>query len=342
MATSPSNRNHGVNDSPNHRGPAPERFGFLLVPNYSFIAFAVAIEALRMANRLADQDLYAWRTLTIDGNPVAASNGIVLQPDGTAPLEDPPDALFVCAGIKVEIEAHRALITYLRGLGQRKLAVGALCTGSYLLARAGLLNGYRATIHWENLAMMHDEFPHLIVSSELFEIDRNRYTCSGGTAPLDMMLTLIRHRHGAELASLISETFICDRIRGRNDRQRVPLRHTLGTGQPKLSEAVALMESNLEEPISLDELAHHVGISRRQLERLFQKHLNCVPTRYYLELRLRRARQLLLNSDRSIVDIALACGFVSAPHFSKCYRDFFGVPPREDRRLQDARITAGG
>ena len=184
------------------------------------------------------------------------------------------------------------------------------------------------------MASLREEFPEVIVSPELFEIDRDRYTSSGGTAPLDMMLNLIHRQHGSHLAVAISEEFICERIRGRNDRQRVPLRLHLGTSQPKLVEAVSLMEANLEEPMNLDEIARHVRLSRRQLERLFQKHLHCVPTRYYLELRLARARQLLLQTPMTIVDVAFACGFVSAPHFSKCYRDYFGFPPRDERRMR--------
>ena len=203
-----------------------------------------------------------------------------------------------------------------------------------MLARADLLNGYRSTIHWENMASMREEFPGVVVSPELFEMDRDRLTCSGGTAPLDMMLNLVQRHHGGHLAIAISEEFVCERIRGRNDRQRVPLRLHLGNSQPRLVEAVQLMEANLEEPMSLDEVARHVGLSRRQLERLFQKHLNCVPTRYYLELRLARARQLLLQTGMSIVEVAFACGFVSAPHFSKCYRDYFGIPPRDERRAR--------
>ena len=147
-----------------------------------------------------------------------------------------------------------------------------------------------------------------------------------------MMLQLISKKQGAELVARISEMLILERIRDHYDIQRIPLRLQLGNNQPKLIEAVALMEANLEETISLDELAQYVGISRRQLERLFQKHLKCVPSRYYLELRLGRARQLLLQSNLSIIDISLACGFISAPHFSKCYRDFFGIPPRDERR----------
>lgn len=320
----------------------PTRYAFLLVSNYSLIAFASAVEPLRMANRLSGRELYTWRVVTLDGSAVHASNGMVVAVDGNADSALPADVLFVCGGVDIEQSVDANLLRWLRRAAHRKTAIGALCTGTYLLARAELLDGYRCTIHWENMATMREDFPRIIVSAELFEIDRDRLTCSGGTAPLDMMLTLIRRQHGPDLAAAISDEFICERIRGRNDRQRVPLRHHLGTSQPKLVEAVLLMESNIEEPIGLDELASHVGLSRRQLERLFQKHLQCVPTRYYLELRLRRARQLLLQTSKSIVEIAFSCGFVSAPHFSKCYRDFFGVPPRDERRLRAAGHGSAG
>ncbi|WP_157957121.1 GlxA family transcriptional regulator, partial [Salinicola salarius] len=168
-------------------------------------------------------------------------------------------------------------------------------------------------------------------STRLFSIDRDRFTASGGTAPLDMMLNMIGRDHGRELSAAISEMFIYERVRGEEDQQRVPLKHVLGTTQPKLLEIVALMEANIEEPIELDELASYVDVSRRQLERLFQRHLHCSPSRYYLKLRLTRARQLLKQTPLPIIEIASACGFVSTPHFSKCYREYFGTPPREDR-----------
>jgi len=315
--------------------PANIHYGFLLVPQFTMLAFSCAIEPLRMANYLAGYELYRWSTLTLSGDAVQASNGMSVMPDSA--LVDRLQelhTLFVCGGVKIEQNTNRELINTLRKLGNRKINLGALCTGTYALAQAGLLNGYRCTIHWENLASLRENFPQLIISNELFEIDRNRVTCSGGTAPLDMILQLISRQQNHELASAISEAFTCERIRGRHDRQRIPLRLRLGTSQPKLVEAVSLMEANIEEPMSPDELARHIGLSRRQLERLFQKYLNCVPTRYYLELRLHRARQLLLQTSMSIVDVAFACGFVSAPHFSKCYRDHFGIPPRDERRLR--------
>ena len=310
----------------------PREIVFVLVPEYSFIAFASAVEPLRMANRMRGKSLYRWRVVTTRGTPVTSSSGLSAQVDGDLGSSEHADLVLVCAGERVQHHVDKACIAWLRRLARSRTPLGAICTGAYVLARADLLDGYRCTIHWENLASLREEFPDITVTTELFEIDRDRCTCSGGIAPLDMMLNLIEAEHGSSLAVAISEEFICERIRGHNDLQRIPLRHHLGTSQPKLVEAISLMEANIEEPMRLDEISRHVDLSRRQLERLFQKHLRRVPTRYYLALRLARARQLLLQTTRPIVDIAFACGFVSAPHFSKCYRDHYGVPPREERR----------
>jgi transcriptional regulator GlxA family with amidase domain len=318
----------------------PEHFGFLQVPGYSMIAFASAIEPLRMANRHSGRDLYRWSVYTIDGLPEKASNGLEITPDDGIDKAGDISILFVCGGVDVADAWSRQLQFALRRIAKRSgVTLGALCTGSYLLARAGLLDGYKCTIHFENIASLREEFPEVLVSDDLYLFDRDRITCAGGQASMDMMLKLIEKRHGNALVTPISEQFMCERIRGSNDRQRVPLHLSLGSNQPKLTEAVTLMEANIEEPISLDELSSYVGISRRQLERLFQKHLNCVPTRYYLNLRLNRARLLLLQTSKSIVDIALACGFISAPHFSKCYRDLFGIPPRDERRKLQAKAN---
>ena len=310
----------------------PDHFGFLLVPNYSMIAFSSAIEPLRMANRAAQKTLYQWSVYTLDGKPAKASNGLEISVDGSIDKIGDISIFFVCGGIEIADTWTRSLKFALRKIASRKIMIGAVCTGSYLLARAGLLDGYKCTIHWENIASMREEFPKTQFTDDLFLVDRNRITCAGGQASLDMMLKIISDKHGSKLTAHISEQFMCERIRSTEDRQRIPLQLHLGANQPRLTEAVTLMEANLEEPISLDELSRYVGISRRQLERLFQKHLNCVPTRYYLNLRLNRARLLLLQTSKSIVDIALACGFISAPHFSKCYRDMFGIPPRDERR----------
>ncbi len=313
-------------------GEATTRIGFYLVPHFSMMAFSSAIEPLRMANQVAGKELYDWTLISSDGEPVIASNGLPFVVQHGTDSRERYDAVFVCAGINVHQVHDEPGMQWLRQLDKQGSVLGGVCTGTYLLARAELLNDSRSTIHWENLAAAREEFPQLVISPELFEIDNRRYTCAGGTAPLDMMLCEIRNRHGSDIATRISEQFMCERIRDQNDRQRVPLTQRIGSSQPKLAEAVSLMEANIEEPMTLDELSHHVGLSRRQLERLFQRYLHCVPTRYYLELRLERARQLLLQTSMPIVDIALACGFISAPHFSKCYRDTFSLPPRDERR----------
>jgi len=310
----------------------PRVFNFLVVPNFTLMAYSAAVEPLRMANKLAERELYQWHTVSLDDAPVPASSGIKIPADYTIHDHLPAGALIVCAGLDVFKINTPELHSWLKKAAKLYSPMGAVCTGSFLLAEAQLLDGYRCTIHWEHIATLRETHQNLVVSQELFEVDRDRYTCAGGVASMDMMLHLIRQQHGAELASAISEQLICDRVRDKNDRQRIPLRHRLGTGQPKLLEAVSLMEANIEEPMALDELSRHIGLSRRQLERLFKTYLDCVPTRYYLQLRLERARQLLLQTSMPVVDIALACGFISAPHFSKCYRLIFGIPPREDRR----------
>lgn len=312
----------------------PIRIGFLQVPNYSALAFSSAVEPLRMANQLTSRPIYSWPVITLDGQPAASSNGLSVPAEASIDAPGHLDMLVVCGGTNIKEACNRRLLAWLHQLARQKIPLGAVCTGTYVLARARVLDGYRCTIHWENISSIHEEqqFPETVFSSELFVIDRDRYTCSGGIAPLDMMLTVIAQQTGQSLAEAISEEFIHERIRNETDMQRIPLRVHLGTSQPKLIEAVSLMEANIEEPLSLDELAQYAKVSRRQLERLFKKYLNIAPTRYYLELRLKRARELLQQTGMPVIDVAFACGFSSPPHFSKCYHDFFGKSPSHNRR----------
>ena len=311
----------------------PQRIGFVLVPNFSMIAFTSALEPLRLANRASERALYAWRLFSSDGKPVAASNGITLHPDGDIDRATGLGTIILCSGIDGHLVQDRTLFAGLRRLDRQGADIGALCTGSHVLARAGLLDGYRCTIHWENIAGFVEDFPNIKVTSELFEVDRNRFTCSGGTAALDMMLNMIALQHGHELATAVSEQFMHERIRDRHDHQRMALPARLGVRHPKLIRVIRQMEANLEEPLDRAQLARAADLSTRQLERLFRKYLNRSPARYYVELRLNRARLLLLQTNMSVIDVALACGFVSASHFSKCYRDFFGKTPRRERGL---------
>ncbi|NHH86984.1 HTH-type transcriptional regulator CdhR [Cobetia sp. MB87] len=309
----------------------PQTIGFLLLDSFTLISLASAVEPLRMANQLAGRELYRWYTVALEGAPVRASDGLQVTPDTSTEACPPLDIVIVCGGVGIQRSVHRPHVSWLQAQARAGRKLGAVCTGSWALAQAGLLEGHETSIHWECLAAMQEAFPRVPLTTRLFSIDQDRATASGGTAPMDMMLTMIGREHGRELAAGISEMFICDRVRGEQDQQRVPLKHVLGTTQPKLLEIVALMEANLEEPIGLDELAHYVDVSRRQLERLFQRYLHCSPSRYYLKLRLTRARQLLKQTALSIIEVASACGFVSTPHFSKCYREYFGMPPRDER-----------
>ncbi len=308
------------------------KYAFLTLPNYSLIAVANAVEPLRMANRLVGKEVYQWSLVSVDGQASDASSGLALTPTGSLEKLGAVDIVFVCGGINVRDAVSPAVLTALRRLADRRVPLGALCTGGYALARAGLLDHCRATIHWENLSALREEFPLVKISDQLFTIDRDRYTCSGGTAPLDLMLNLIRVKLGPKISQLVSEQFILERVRGDTDRQYVPLRAQIGASHRGLIRVAQLMEENIEKPMSLEKIAKTTGLSRRQIERLFKRDLHCVPKRYYLEMRLRRARELLLQTAMPIMDITAACGFQSPPHFSKCYRNQFGHPPSAERK----------
>ncbi len=313
----------------------PTRFSFLLLNDFTLICVAAAIEPLRMANRILRREQYTWRLLSEDGQIVTSSDGVAVKVDaGIGDVEGlgGVDAVIVCGGLHVErnLGVHNA--RWLRGLHQRGYSLGALCTGAYALADAGLLDGYSCSIHWENMATLREMFPRVRVTNNLFTIDRGRFTSAGGTSPTDMMLDFVTRAHGNQLGAEIADVLLSDRIRHAEEKQRVPLRHLVGNQSEKLITAVELMEANLKEPIRQEDLAHYVGLSRRQLQRLFRKHLQCAPSRYYLQLRLVRARELLQQTALSILEISSVCGFVSTSHFSKSYKEFFGYSPSRERQ----------
>ena len=322
----------GVGEVFSDANEIPLKIDFLLIDEFSMMAFSSAIEPLRLANRVRGRQIYEWELISIDGNTVTASNGTEIVVNKSIEAAKNVKTVFLVSGINVHLHENERVFSFLRKISRTGAIIGALCTGSYLLAKAGLLNEHRCTIHWENLGAFRESFPEIEVSADIYEFDKNRITCSGGTAGLDMMLFLIGKQLGEEIVSNISEQFIYDRIRGPNDPQRSDLNSRVSLTHPKLLLAIGDMENNLEEPISQSELALRAGISSRQLERLFRRHLNMTPTRYYLNLRLKRANQLLEQTSMSILTVALACGFVSASHFSKCYKEYFEITPREQRR----------
>lgn len=310
--------------------------GFALTPRFSAAPFFSAVDALRLANEATGRRLYSWRLYSQDGQPVESSAGIAVGVDGAYADIGPMPQVIVCGGADIQNSDQSVLIAKLRKLAFYGVTIGALCTGAHVLARAGLLDGYRCTIHWEIQDAFREEFPDLNVTQELFEIDRNRITCAGGTAAIDMMLSFIAQKNGPDIAAAVTDALIHHRMREPGERQRMDLRSRVGVAHPKILAAVARMEKHLEEPLAAADLARESGLSARQLERLFRTHLGESPARYYLNLRLAHARRLLAQSSMPILSIALACGFVSASHFTKCYGEHFGRTPSQERKRRPA------
>jgi len=329
---SPPSAAFGANDGKSKKGST--HIGFILLHDYSMIAFANAVETLRMANYISRRPLYRWTVVNPDQTTAVASNGLALTSIGDLADLAECDMVFVCGGVNIRSVTNDAVRQLLRQCAASGAAMGALCTGSFALASAGLLAGYRCAIHWENLAAISEEFPKVRFAPEVFILDRDRMTCSGGTAPLHLMLHLIRDRHGAKLVMDISEQFIVERLRASNDRQRIPQPECIGPGYQHLTEAAEIMAANIEDPLPLAELASAIGLSLRQLERLFHRYFSINPAQYYMNLRLRRAQELLTHSSQPIMQVTVACGFQSSSHFCKAYRSLFGHAPSEERRRQ--------
>jgi transcriptional regulator GlxA family with amidase domain len=311
---------------------AGRQLGFLLVDKFSMFSLAAAIDAFRSANRLLGRDVYGWTTVSADGDAVMASNGLPLKIDYSVADLPPVDILFVCVGLTTEFPGKSKVLAALRSLGRRGGALGALSVGSYLLAEAGQLEGHRCTIHWENRAGFMEKFPHIQCTGNVYEIDRKRYTCAGGTTSIDLMLEIIRRDHGVNIANGVANQFQHERIRSAGDRQRVGPERDLAGKSEKLKKIAELMADNLDEPFSAVELARSAGLSVRQVERLFLRHLGVTPGRYYMRLRLERARELLRQTNMPILDVAIATGFTSHSYFAQSYRLQFGRPPSEERR----------
>ncbi len=309
-------------------GRHPQRFGFLTLPNYSMIACTSAIEALRMANRSLGDQRYHWWPMTLDGTAAVASNGLTLGP-AARPGEVPLDILFVCGGVDVRRETGKPLATALRGYARDGVMLGALCTGSFALAEARLLAGRRCAIHWEDLAAVREEFPDIQFVEDLYAIDNDRITCTGGIAPLHMMLHLIGDAVGKRIAREIADQFIVERNREATEPQAA--QRPARAPEPVL-EALRLIERTITTPLPLETVALHAGVSRRQLERLFRAHLGQSPAAYITGMRLDRARTMIRRTGLSVTEVGLACGFVSANHFSTAYRGRFGCSPRLDRK----------
>lgn len=303
----------------------------VLTPDFSMMSFSSVIEPMRGANRVAGARLFSWRLLSAEGGPVVASNGIAVETAPVPTVDRHSDLVVLCGGHEDETYTDRRIRDFLRQQMRRDALIGSVSTGSFVLADAGLLDGRRCTTHWDYVESLHERYPKLEVCNDIFVFDRRVFTCGGGVAAMDAFLEIIREMRGYDFANRVSENFVYGSIRSHDQSQRMSLRSRLGVAHAPLIEAVSLMEANTETPLRMPVLARRIGISPRQMERLFETHLAVSPAQYYVRVRLDRARALLRHSSMSVFEVGVACGFGSASHFSRSYRQRFGCAPTADR-----------
>ncbi len=308
------------------------RYGFLLLPEFPIYALIPAIEALRIANQNRGRKLYSWHLFSPDGRPIKSGNGMSVPVE--AAMADVPwfPTMFICAGNHPMQYGTKRVLSWLRRLARHGAMLGAIDTGAFTLAKAGLLDGYQVTLHWEALAMFRDQYPQIAASEQLYVIDRDRITCAGGLATLDLMLHLIARRHGPALAQIVANGFVAQRMRRDVEPQRLSARHISGDSRAPFTRILHAMEENIESPLSAGELARRAGVSVRALGRILSDRVGESPMRYYLKVRLQAARNSLFYSDIPIQGIAASTGFSCPEVFSRSFRSHFGVSPREFRQ----------
>jgi transcriptional regulator GlxA family with amidase domain len=305
--------------------------------HFTLLSFSSALDALRIANRMSGKKLYDWTFIGESEEFVSCSAGTQFKLDNPLIELHRDDTILLCGGTAIQASTTKKLIGWLRREARRGLVIGGLCTAAYPMAKAGLLDEKKATIHWENQDSFAEEFLEVELTKTVFVCDGNRYTTAGGTSSIDLLLKIIADDHGEELANAVADQMIYSSIRTDQDTQRLSVPTRIGVRHPKLSKVIQMMEINIEEPISPSVLAKDVGMSTRQLERLFRRYLDRSPKRYYMELRLQKARNLLMQTDMSVINVALACGFASPSHFSKCYRAHYDTTPYRERGSHAAK-----
>lgn len=309
----------------------PQTFAFLLVEDFTHLAFSCAIEPLRIANFLAGRELYRWTLLSASGQDARSSNGCLTRVDrGFEPLSR-DERLFVVSGLGVERRVTPEILAYLRRERARGRRIGAICSGAYVLAEAGFLDGVETATHWAYHDLMAERFPEVRLCPNVFVAGDRFDTASGGTAAADLILHLIGRDHGQDLATDVADQMVYNAVREGTARQRVSLQARHGTRNATVVRAIRAFEENLESPPRPSEVAADLGISTRQLERLFDRHLGTSPKRYAMELRLNRARNLIVQTEQSLSEIAMASGFTSTSHFSRVFRMKYGIAPGAQR-----------
>ena len=314
-------------------------FAVLVFPDFPMMAFNAVIEPLRASNRIAGRQLYSWITVAERGERIAASNGVAVEPDFAAQDAPAVNRIVVCSGGDADLLVADDALAWIRRSMRSGAHLGAVADAAFLLARAGLLEGFACTLHWTSQPAFREAFPQLDMRRDLYVIDGQRFTSAGGIAGLDMMLELIATDYGSLLASGVAEWFVYSPLRSSVDRRLMPLRLRTGIRDELVLAAVGLMEEKVEERLSVAEIAHRLNVSLDKLERAFQQELSTPPSRYYRTLRLRRAGDLLAHSSLPIHEVALACGFSSPSSFARAFKLQFGMSPREVRRRPTIAAT---
>jgi transcriptional regulator GlxA family with amidase domain len=324
------------------------RIGFLLIPGFSMMSYACAVEPLRAANTLSGRELYRVEYVSLTDEPPISSSGAIVKSMFRVGDRVDFDILLICVAGNPAAFHDKKLDNWLRSLARTPMIIGGVSGGAYVLARAGLLNGYRCTIHWEHMPLFREEFPKIDVRRTLFEIDRNRWTCAGGLAALDLVFAMIEKDNGHSLAVAAGDWLLQTEVRFGGRAQRMSLQQRYETRHPKLLHALELIEHHIDDPIGRDEIASIVELSVRQLERLFRSQLGLSFREHYMAVRLEQAKLMLCQSALSVGEVAVATGFINSSHFARLYRLSFGHSPTDERQLLNekqrvvARSAGGG
>ena len=309
-----------------------QEVAIVLLPRFTLLGPGGIMDALRLANRVAGRELYRWSVVGLEPTLVSSTH-VALSADRTIDevADLTPDGVIVCGGLEGHRYVNRRVISWLRDLDIRGAITGAVSTGVWSLAEAGLLDGRRCAVHWDDIPSFSVRFPLVDVQRDIFAHDGRRLTCSGGTAVIDMMLHLLQLQHGKGLADDVAELLIHGRTRAAADKQRRGEGEAASAARP-LRRAIALVQDHVEPTLSIDALASRLGLSTRRLERLFGAAFGMPPKRYYDLIRLHRARKLLVETDLPVTEVALRCGYLSPTQFSARFRKRFGVSPRQQRQ----------
>ncbi|MER8437235.1 GlxA family transcriptional regulator [Mesorhizobium sp. M1312] len=305
----------------------------LALPGFSQLSLSSFVDPLRLANSVADKRVFEWTIVSPDGKPVECASGFSLAVAGdfagiaqSIQACKSPSMVIVCAGERVEKQASSSLSRILRLCKRFGTPLAALGTATWLLAECGVLEDSACTIHWDKRAALAETFARLLVTDRLFVRDAQLATCAGEFASFDLVMDLISEHLGKEVALAVCRHTTAGHWRSASDRQWTITGSEMVTSKA-LADIIRIMEEHVEDPLPLHDIARCVGRSRRQIERLFERCVSSSPMRYYMTLRLARAKRLVQQTDLPIVEVAIACGFASASHFSKCFRQVYGCNP---------------